>query len=219
MTEKKIDSAQSSKPRIWKLRDISDVKTVKFVFHFGFVGRNELGREFVIPPKIPRKPQGPLDYTAHRTDEVMRKGGGADFEKLTEQRPGIMDTGKERTPDKGLNWCKGASTIFKKLLDDNWKITDLQWIKGVTQQRLATGYGLPEKDKVIIEVSKNSSEELKLEKDTMTVIWRDLGLIWQYFHEWDNSHNEEITLSFTGMHKVKYHSLGWIIALPRKPST
>jgi len=149
----------------------------------------------------------------------MAKGGGIDPEALSKQRPGIIDTGKRRTPEKGLNWVKGASTVFQKLLSDGWKITDCQWEEVVTQQRLSTGHVQPNKNQVTLEVSKDSSKKLKLKEETMKDVMRLLGITWQYLHIWYNKHNSEIVLSFTGKHPWKYLSPGWIIALPRKPST
>lgn len=215
----RLEIPQSKKPKRWFLRDTSDIERIKFIFFFGFTERNSWMKKFLIPPGLTRISESELDYLAHRTDETLRKGGSMDPEVLSKQRPGIIDTGTERTPGKGLNWVKGALTVYKSLIDDGWGITDLKWIKKVTQQRKADGYGLPFKDQVIVEVSKNTSKEMKLSEEQMIVIERDLRQAWQYFHEWDDSHNKEMVLSFTGRNEAKYHSLGWIITLPRKPST
>ncbi len=203
--------------KYWILKEFSEaqIERIKFIFHLSL---REYDKQF-IPDKLSTKTQTELDYLARRTNEVMSRGGNRNPRKLSKQRPGIIDTGIEKTPKQGLQYCKGGFSIFQELLEDNWKITNAFWTTVVTQQRLSTGHGLPKKNKVIVEISKDVSKGLKLEEAALKGIERLMVQTWKYFHEWHNGYNKEIVLSFTGKHWPKYPPVSnclslWEISLP-----
>jgi len=188
-------------PNIFYLRDFGpEVKRIKYVFHL----RTNIQDEGIVPTGLPQTQQSEFNYSIRRAQEVLTVGVNKDPEQLEKQRPGITDTGIERTEPSGLLYCRGGIQVLQDLIKKNWKITNAFFTKVTTQQRLATGHGLPQKIKITIEISENNGSELKLEEITQKHIKRLMNLVWNYCHVWYNAHYKEIVLSFIG--KWSYES-------------
>ncbi|MCD6094356.1 hypothetical protein J7J39_00370 [bacterium] len=173
----------------WFLRGIEKAESVMFVWTFT--------SPKWLPFGLPKREYGDEQYTIRRVSEILQKGGGIDEKAISEQRPGILDTGRHIAE---LKKCQGGIFLFNQLIKQGWKIADAHWEYRLTEEQKRKGRGEPKKYRVKLELSKTAktNRELReLDEITLKGLKRLLFQTWGFAHVWDNrKSNQNFVFSF-----------------------